>query len=71
MSIIVPEIPKGTASLSSPLITPGWPLVSVEQSNPVATVVIKEPPTIHRGTAASPTHENARAQAGRANDRVI
>jgi hypothetical protein len=71
MANIVPNIGSPNASLSSPLCTPGWPLVSIEQSNPVATVVQKEPPTIHRGTAASPTHEAARAQSGHSADRVI
>jgi hypothetical protein len=71
MANIIPEIPKTTASLSSPLITPGWPLVSSENANPVADIVKKEPPTGHRGSAESATHETARAQSGHSADRVI
>jgi hypothetical protein len=70
MAIIIPNVPAANASLSSPLITPGWPLVSVEQSNPVADVVAKEPPTITKTSVASPTHEKARAQSGHSGDRT-
>jgi hypothetical protein len=34
---VVPVLPAGTASLGSPLITPGWPLASVPASNPIAS----------------------------------
>jgi hypothetical protein len=36
MSVLTPHIGIGTASLKSPLITPGWPLASVPASNPIA-----------------------------------
>jgi len=36
MAIITPNIGKGTTSLASPLIAPGWPLASVPASNPIA-----------------------------------
>jgi hypothetical protein len=68
MAIVVPIV-TANASLASPLITPGWPMVSVEQSSPVADVVMKtEPPVIQKGTVESITHEKARAQSGHAND---
>ena len=34
MSTINPQVGPANASLSSPLITPGYPLVSVEKSSP-------------------------------------
>ena len=35
-SPITPVIPSGNASLPNPLITPGWPMVGVAASNPIA-----------------------------------
>lgn len=35
-TIVVPDVGKGTVSLGSPLITPGWPLASIPASNPLA-----------------------------------
>lgn len=34
--IITPALPSGTASLGSPLITPGWPLATAPAANPIA-----------------------------------
>jgi hypothetical protein len=66
MAIVTPVV-----SNSQALITPGWPMVSVEQSNPVADTVAKtEPPVVQKGTVASTTHEKARAQSGHSNDRA-
>jgi len=65
MAVIAPVV-----SNSQSLITPGWPMVSVEHANPVATVVAKEASTIVKGTVASTTHEKARVQSGHSNDRA-
>jgi hypothetical protein len=72
MANIIPNIGTPNASLSSPLITPGYPMVVVPQSNPVAEVVAKESPTAaHDLVAASPTLEKARVQSGHSNNRSL
>lgn len=69
MAIVIPAVPTN-ASLGSPLITPGWPMASVEKANPIADVVQAEPQSLARGTASSITHEKARTQSGHNGDRI-
>jgi hypothetical protein len=69
MAIINPVVPAN-ASLSSPLITPGYPLVVVPMSSPVATAIQAETPApAHIG--ASTTVQKVLIQSGHTADRVI
>jgi hypothetical protein len=69
MAIINPNVVPN-ASLSSPLITPGWPLVVVPQSSPIATVIQAEKPApAHIGV--STTLAAVLTASGHIADRVI
>lgn len=71
MAIITPNVPAN-ASLGSPLITPGWPLVAVVHAHPVADKVLQEAPTVARElVVASTTVQKAIVQSGHQNDRSI
>ena len=39
MATVTPNIGVGTASLASALVTPGYPMAAVPQSNPLSGVV--------------------------------
>jgi hypothetical protein len=72
MAIIVPEIGNPNASLASSLITPGYPMVVVAHSHPLAPVVLKETPTVARElVVASATIQKAIVQSGHQNDRSL
>ena len=68
MASIKPEIGVGTASLSMPLVTPGYPMASVPHSNPVA--VTEEQQTQTSGVDSA-VRDASLAQAGHASDRVV
>jgi len=70
MSAVKPNIGVATASLSSPLITPGWPLASVQQSNPVAAVENKEVKTTPASAHQSAARATALTQSGHTSDGV-
>jgi len=65
MATITPNV-----SSSQALITPGWPLVSVARSNPVATAPAAVPanPT---GVAQSVPHQTSINQAGDQNNTSV
>lgn len=69
MAIITPAVVPN-ASLSSPLITPGWPLVVVPQSSPIAAAIQAETPApAHLGVAKTIT--TVLLTSGHIVDRVI
>ena len=59
---------KPVVSSSQPLITPGWPMVQVAQSNPVADKQLKEGTTTN--PAASTALATAHTQSGHTADRI-
>jgi hypothetical protein len=73
MALITPNIDNPTASLSSPLITPGGiALVTVPMSSAIASVVLaKEGQDADLGSPVSPTRDKVRASSGHSGDRVI
>jgi hypothetical protein len=66
MSIITPNTGSPTASLSSPLITPGGPLVSSAKANPYEHAQGKDD-----GSTAETKRANAVVQSGNANNRSL
>jgi hypothetical protein len=66
MSVITPNTGSPTVSLSSPLITPGYPLVSVEKSNPVEHGTGKDD-----GVPPATKRQNAVHQAGHDSNRSL
>ena len=68
MANITPPTGAGTASLGSPLITPGYPLASVPMSNPNAAVEVAAGQTDGQETAARQT---AKHQSSHDADRVV
>jgi hypothetical protein len=67
-SIITPNIGAGTVSLASALITPGWPMASVEKSNPLAGV---PNPTAQLPADQSLRRDASLNQAGELAERVV
>jgi hypothetical protein len=66
MSVITPNTGNPTASLSSPLITPGGPMVSVAKANPYEHAQGKDD-----GSTAETKRSNAVNASGHANDRSL
>jgi len=66
MSVIVPNIDTPTVSLSSPLITPGYPLAAVEKSSPVEPATGKQ-----ENVTPTAKRQNALHQAGHDSDRTL
>jgi hypothetical protein len=72
MAIIVPNIGPSNVSLSSSLITPGFPLVVVPSSSPVAELIVKDPPTVAKDlVAAAPTVQKLLHSSGHDADRSL
>ncbi len=65
MAIITPD-PPANASLSMPLVTPGWPMVGVEKSNPSENATGKDD-----GVSPATKRQKAVVQSGHANDRSL
>ncbi|SRR6266849_740382 len=65
MAIITPD-PPATASLSMPLVTPGWPMVGVEKSNPAENATGK-----NDGVSPAVKRANAVHQSGHDGDRSL
>jgi hypothetical protein len=70
MATIIPVIPAGSASLPSPLTTPGWPLASVPASNPIAGRFATTPLDPNETAKAALLYE-AEVQSGNTGNRVV
>jgi hypothetical protein len=70
MAIIIPNVVPN-ASLSSSLITPGWPLVVVPMASPIAKDVLAEPNAPVATPTLSATHLKVLVQSGHIADRII
>jgi hypothetical protein len=66
MAIINPNVGPANASLSSPLITPGGPMVSVAKANPYEHSQGKDD-----GSTAETKRNSAVVSSGHANDRSL
>jgi hypothetical protein len=66
MATITPNTGNPNASLSSPLITPGGPMVSVAKANPYEHAQGKDD-----GSTAETKRGNAVTASGHANDRSL
>lgn len=66
MAILTPNVGNPTASLSSSLITPGYPFVTVPASNPLATPKASQTPDPTDTTQAA-RHDTAKTQSGHNN----
>ena len=70
MADITPVLPLGTASLGSPLITPGWPLATVPASNPLAGAPATQTPD-QTDTVQGARFQSEMVTSGHANDKLI
>jgi hypothetical protein len=70
-NIITPNIGTPNASLSSPLTTPGYPMVVVPMASPIAADILKEPDAQVSSPVQSATHKKGLAQSHHESDRSI
>jgi len=71
MANIKPNIDPGTNSLSSPLITPGWPMAVVPASDPLMGEEEPQLPDPINDKTTGALYQQALVQSGHTSDRVI
>ena len=70
MATITPNLGKGTASLASALITPGYPMAVVPKSSPLAGQIPPAAPLIGE-PGVSVRRDASLAQVGEQDSRVV